>query len=102
MAGLPPFMYQALLSAESKVEGEAMDFLQRARCFALELKRQVEVYGAIPAAMPKRANHYRAQVLVQGESRKRLQEFLREWKPQLDLMVTKRIRWSLEVDPIEF
>ncbi|MEK7811050.1 MAG: hypothetical protein AAB278_04450 [Pseudomonadota bacterium] len=52
--------------------------------------------------MPKRANHYRAQVLVQGESRKRLQEFLREWKPQLDLMVTKRIRWSLEVDPIEF
>ncbi len=102
MAGLPPFMYQALLSAESKVESEAMDFLQRARCFALELKRQVEVYGAIPAAMPKRANHYRAQVLVQGESRKRLQEFLREWKPQLDLMVTKRIRWSLEVDPIEF
>ncbi len=102
MAGFPPFMFQVLLSAESKIEGEAMAFLQRARSVAVELKRQVDVYGAIPAAMPKRANHYRAQLLVQGESRKRLQEFLRAWKPQLDQMVTKQIRWSLEVDPMEF
>jgi len=50
----------------------------------------IEVYGVDPAAMPKRANHYRAQLLVQSDKRKALGEFLRAWKPMLD------------VDPMEF
>ncbi len=100
-AGFPPFMFQVLLSAEAKQEGEAMGFLKQARVAALELKRQVEVYGVIPAAMPKRANYYRVQLLVQSDTRKVLQNFLREWKPQLDAMPTQSIRWSLDIDPLE-
>lgn len=101
-AGFPPFMFQVLLSAEAKQEGEAMGFLKKARASALELKQPVEVYGVIPAAMPKRANHYRAQLLVQSDNRRALQAFLREWKPQLDVIPTKQIRWSLDIDPLEF
>jgi primosomal protein N' (replication factor Y) len=101
-AGFPPFMFQVLLSAEAKQEGEAMGFLKKARATALELKQQVEVYGVIPAAMPKRANHYRAQLLVQSDNRRVLQAFLREWKPRLDAIQTKQIRWSLDIDPLEF
>jgi primosomal protein N' (replication factor Y) len=101
-AGFPPFMFQVLLSAEAKQEGEAMAFLKKARSAAVELKKQVEVYSVIPATMPKRANHYRAQLLVQSNNRKSLQNFLREWKPQLDAMPTKQIRWSLDIDPLEF
>ncbi|NOT20845.1 MAG: primosomal protein N' [Sideroxydans sp.] len=101
-AGFPPFMFQVLLSAESQQESAAMAFLRKARNAAVELKKQIEVYGVIPAAMPKRANHYRAQLLVQSDSRKSLQNFLREWKPQLDAMPTQRIRWSLDIDPLEF
>ncbi|MDH2917526.1 MAG: primosomal protein N' [Gallionella sp.] len=101
-AGFPPFMFQVLLSAEGKQEGEAMAFLKRARAAAVELNMQVEVYGVLPAAMPKRANHYRAQLLVQSDKRKSLQDFLRRWKPQLDAMPTQRIRWSLDIDPMEF
>ncbi|MDD4912929.1 MAG: primosomal protein N' [Sideroxydans sp.] len=101
-AGFPPFMFQALLSAESKQEGEALSFLKKARGVAIELGNPVEVYGVIPAAMPKRANHYRAQLLIQSDNRKALQIFLREWKPQLDAMPTKQIRWSLDIDPLEF
>jgi primosomal protein N' (replication factor Y) len=52
--------------------------------------------------MPKRANHYRAQLLVQAETRRALQDFLRSWKPQLEAIPTKQIRWSLDVDPLEF
>jgi primosomal protein N' (replication factor Y) len=102
LAGFPPFMFQVLLSAEAKQEEEALAFLKRARAVALELDKPVEVYGVIPAAMPKRANHYRVQLLVQSDARRTLQEFLRSWKPRLDTMQTKQIRWSLDIDPLEF
>jgi primosomal protein N' (replication factor Y) len=101
-AGFPPFMFQVLLSAEAKQEGEALAFLKRARAVALELDKRVEVYGVIPAAMPRRANHYRVQLLVQSDARRTLQDFLRSWKPRLDAIQTKQIRWSLDIDPLEF
>ena len=102
MAGFPPFVFQVLLSAESKQESDALNFLDRARSAAQELKMPVEVYGVVPAIMPKRANHHRAQVLVQSDKRKVLQEFLRAWKPILDALPAQKLRWSLDIDPMEF
>jgi primosomal protein N' (replication factor Y) len=102
MAGFPPFVYQVLLSAEGKQESDAHNFLKQARTAALELKMPVEVYGVVPAAMPKRANHHRAQLLVQSDKRKSLQEFLRAWKPALDALPAQKLRWSLDIDPMEF
>ncbi len=102
MAGFPPFVYQALLSAESKQESDAYNFLKQARTVAKELQMPVEVYGVVPAAMPKRANHHRAQLLVQSDKRKSLQEFLRAWKPSLDALPAQKLRWSLDVDPMDF
>ena len=102
MAGFPPFVFQVLLSAEGKQEHEVFAFLQQARTAAKELRMTVEVYGVVPAAMPKRANHHRAQLLVQSEKRKSLQEFLRIWKPMLDALPNQKIRWALDIDPMEF
>ncbi len=102
MAGFPPFVYQALLSAEGKQESEPYHFLQQARQLALELQLPVEVYGVVPAAMPKRANHFRAQLLVQSGQRKSLQTLLREWKPKLDALPAAKLRWVLDIDPLEF
>lgn len=102
MAGFPPFVYQVLLSAEGKQENEAHNFLKQARTAAMELHMPVEVYGVVPAAMPKRANHHRAQLLVQSDKRKSLQEFLRAWKPVLDALPAHKLRWSLDIDPMEF
>ena len=102
MAGLPPFAHQALLSAEGKSLNEVHGFLQRARDAAMELQVPVEVYGVVPAAMPKRANHHRAQLLVQSDKRKALQGFLRIWKPLLDTLPAKGLRWILDVDPQEY
>ena len=102
MAGFPPFVYQALLSAEGKQESDAFNFLKQARTAAMELKMPVEMYGVVPAAMPKRANHYRAQLLVQSDKRKALGEFLRAWKPTLDALPASKLRWVLDVDPMEF
>jgi primosomal protein N' (replication factor Y) len=102
MAGFPPFVYQALLSAEGKQESDAYNFLKQARSAAQELHMPVEVYGVVPAAMPKRANHYRAQLLVQSDKRKALGELLRAWKPVLDALPASKLRWVLDVDPMEF
>jgi len=90
------------LSAEGKQESEPYRFLQQARAAALALGMPVEVYGVVPAAMPKRANHHRAQLLVQSEQRKLLQEFLRVWKPLLDALPASKVRWVLDIDPLEF
>ncbi|MEQ1742100.1 MAG: primosomal protein N', partial [Candidatus Nitrotoga sp.] len=101
-AGFPPFMYQVLLRAEAKHEAHMYTFLQRAREAAVELAMPVEIYGVVPAAMPRRANHFLAQLLVQSEARKPLQQFLREWRPLLDALPAQKLRWSLDIDPIDF
>jgi primosomal protein N' (replication factor Y) len=101
-AGFPPFMYQVLLRAEAKHEAHMYTFLQRAREAAVELSMPVEIYGVVPAAMPRRANHFLAHLLVQSEARKPLQQFLREWRPLLDALPAQKLRWSLDIDPIDF
>jgi primosomal protein N' (replication factor Y) (superfamily II helicase) len=101
-AGFPPFVYQAMLRAEGKQQTEVYTFLRQAREAATGLAIQVEVYGVVPSAMPRRAGHSRAQLLVQSESRKLLQQFLRIWKPLLDALPAQKLRWSLDVDPLEF
>jgi primosomal protein N' (replication factor Y) len=102
MAALPPFAFQALLSAESLQEQLVMGFLHRARELAENVGSAVEIYGVVPAAMPKRANHHRAQLLVQSDARKTLQAFLRIWKPELDTLPSQKVRWSLDIDPMEY
>ena len=101
-AGFPPFMYQVLLRAEAKHEAHMYTFLQQARDAAVELAMPVDIYGVVPAAMPRRANHFLAQLLVQSEARKSLQQFLREWRPLLDALPAQKLRWSLDIDPMDF
>jgi primosomal protein N' (replication factor Y) len=102
MAGFPPFVYQAMLRAEARDENEAFGFLNKARAAAVELRMEVEILGVVPAALPRRANHVRGQLLIQGATRKALQQFLRAWQPALDALPAQKLRWSLDVDPQEF
>ena len=102
MAGFPPFVYQAMLRAEGKQQAGVYAFLQQAREAATALALSVEVYGVVPAALPRRANHIRAQLLIQSAKRKDLQQFLRAWQPLLDMLPGQKLRWSLDIDPLEF
>ena len=102
MADFPPFVYQVMLRAEGKRETEVYAFLNQARTAAIGLKQGVEIFGVVPAALPRRASHIRAQLLTQGAKRKDLQQFLRLWQPLLDVLPAQRLRWSLDIDPLEF
>jgi primosomal protein N' (replication factor Y) len=97
-AGVPPFMYQALLRAEARELQNALDFLQQAaECLA---HPAITINDPIPMTMTRVANVDRAQLLVESASRPALQAFLKEWVAALRAMKA-RVKWSLEVDPVD-
>ncbi|MDK6076581.1 primosomal protein N' [Massilia varians] len=97
-AGLPPFMYQALLRAEAPELANAIAFLEAARDSLVW--DAVMINDPIPMTMTRVHNVDRAQLLVESSSRPALQAFLREWVEILRGMKS-RVRWSLEVDPLD-
>ncbi len=102
LAGFPPFVYQAMLRSEGKQENDVYRYLNDARAAGVALQHDVEILGVVPAAMPRRANHIRAQLLIQSRTRKGLQQFLRAWQPMLDALPAQKLRCSLDIDPLEF
>jgi primosomal protein N' (replication factor Y) len=97
-AALPPYMYQALLRAEARELADAIGFLEAARdCL---LTDAVTINDPIPMTMTRVHNVDRAQLLVESPSRPALQGFLKAWLAELRAMKT-RVRWSLEVDPLD-
>jgi primosomal protein N' (replication factor Y) (superfamily II helicase) len=101
-AGFPPFVYQALLRAEAPHLDTALAVLARAAQLGRDLSRQVIIYDPVPAGMMRLAGRERAQLLVQADSRARLQKFLSDWHGKLAAETSSRARWSLDVDPLEF
>jgi primosomal protein N' (replication factor Y) len=101
-AGFPPFAAQALLRAEAASAELALVFLRDAARQANALGGKVEIYDPVPAGMARIAGVERAQLLVQSTSRPALQHFLARWRVGLDAAKERRVRWSLDVDPVEF
>jgi primosomal protein N' (replication factor Y) len=100
-AGWPPFKRLALLRAEAVQLAAANEFLESARRAAGRLPKDIELLGPAPAAMPRKANRYRCQLLVESPSRAPLQNFLDAWVPRIDELKRGKVRWSIEVDPAE-
>jgi primosomal protein N' (replication factor Y) len=101
MAGFPPFGHLALLRAESKKAGEALAFLKQAARQARRVSSEVEVFDPVPAALEKKAGFERAQLLVRAPTRQSMQPFLRAWREALLRRDEHRVRWALDVDPLE-
>lgn len=107
--GLPPFVYQALLTAEARELKVAQAFLERARVlpkgeWAADFPGldAIEMYDPVPLRVVRVANIERAQLLVESSSRPALQAFLASWSHHLPYLANEaRVRWQLEVDPLE-
>jgi len=106
MAGFPPYVYQALLRAEAHSLKKVMDFLfqahKLAQSIAIDMNHALEIFDPVPAIMMRLKGMERAHLLVQSRSRKSLQFFLANWYRQLKALAPHKIRWILDVDPIEF
>jgi primosomal protein N' (replication factor Y) len=97
-AALPPYMYQALLRAEAPELATAIAFLEEAR--DILPFEAITINDPIPMTMTRVHNVDRAQLLVESPSRPALQAFLKQWLSLLRAMKS-RVRWSLEVDPLD-
>lgn len=99
-AGLPPFAHMALLRAEARHADPPRQFLQAARETLQGMA--LEVAGPLPAPMPRRAGHVRAQLLLSAGTRAPLHAALQALVPALHaLPEARRVRWSLDVDPAD-
>ncbi len=97
-AGLPPFVFQALLRAEAKTLDKALAFLTNAK--TLLDHEGIIINDPVPMTITRVAGVERAQLLLESSSRAVLQAFLKPWMQALRESKS-RLRWSLEVDPVD-
>ncbi|TYT25997.1 primosomal protein N' [Luteimonas viscosa] len=109
-AGFPPFAHLALLRAEAKHAGPPLAFLQAAKqCLAPARAGETRpaqdapaLSGPMPAPMPRRAGMHRAQLLLSAPSRRSLHAALEAALPPIHaLPEARKVRWSLDVDPVD-
>jgi primosomal protein N' (replication factor Y) len=103
---LPPYAYQALLTAEARELAQALAFLRQAREWPAAqpdlaaTAAAVKLYDPVPLRVVRVANVERAQLLAESVSRPALQAFLPAWIAALaPLAASCKVRWQLEVDP---
>ncbi len=100
-AGFPPFVYQAVLRAESPSLKTALDFLEIAARDGAKMAGGVTIYDPVPASMMRLAGRERAHLTVQSRSRRSLHTFLRAWHVCLNRAAGRKARWAIDVDPLE-
>ena len=100
---LPPYASLALVRAEASNREAPQSFLKDAEtCARRRQHAGVSVLGPVPSPMERRAGRYRAQLLVDAETRTALQRFLPGWIAELETLPSARkVRWSVDVDPQE-
>ena len=102
MAAMPPFTHQALLRAEARTQEAAQAFLQAACELAAPLLAgtSITLYAPVPMPMQRVANVERAQLLIEADDRRQLQQFLPRWRAAFaNLRSPGLLRWALDVDP---
>ncbi|GGY28769.1 primosomal protein N' [Rhodanobacter panaciterrae] len=98
---LPPYSHQVLLRADAPQREQVDAFLAAAHA-ALPINAPLQIAGPMPAPMPLRAGRHRGQLLLEAASRSTLHGMLRSWQLALiALPSARRVRWSLDVDPID-
>jgi primosomal protein N' (replication factor Y) (superfamily II helicase) len=110
-ANMPPFSFHVLLKAQAKVAQEVMAWLDAARTQAQNIASnmaqqakqegiELKIYLPVPMPVARVAHLERAQLLIESNSRSSLHELLGIWIPQLQTQKS-RVRWQVEVDPLE-
>ncbi|HAC32943.1 MAG TPA: primosomal protein N' [Gammaproteobacteria bacterium] len=100
LTAFPPYSYLALIRAEAPSQETATQALGQL-VETVPTIPNVEWWGPVRAPKPKRAGQFRAQLLLQSQSRSRLHEQLEQAINLLESPAMRKIRWSVDVDPID-
>jgi primosomal protein N' (replication factor Y) len=97
----PPFSRLAVIRASATSPEEALAFLTEARGLA-GAAPAVKLLGPVPAAMARRAGRFHSQLLLESADRGALHRLLGGWLARIaELPSARRVRWALDVDPID-
>jgi primosomal protein N' (replication factor Y) len=115
----PPFSRLALLRAEARQVERLDEFLGAAASLATgngmgkgtgksanvaagAHGSGIRILGPATALLARRADHFRAHLLIEADERQALQRFLSRWLPAVEgLTAPSGLRWSIDVDPLE-
>lgn len=99
----PPFTRLALLRSAAHRQADAHHFLDVARRhIESQPAAALRILGPVDAPMARKAGRYRAQLLLQSSDRATLHNTLRYLRPALEVdPAARKVRWSIDVDPIE-
>jgi primosomal protein N' (replication factor Y) len=99
-ARLPPAAAMALLRAEAHDAERARGFLSQAA--GLFRRSGVEIAGPVPAILSRRGGYWRFQLWLQADSRLALSTAIGARLEALHaLKSARRVRWHVDVDPLE-
>ena len=102
---LPPYTSHIIVRAEDHDNQQAPLFLQQLRNLleASPLKDDsLWVMGPVPALQSKRGGRFRWQLLLQHPTRRVLQQLMKSSLPLIGtLPQTRKVKWTLDVDPID-
>ena len=100
---LPPFTFSAILNVESKQFKYGEIFINDVARYAQSLLKKVTIYDPLRPTIERVKGYERFQLFFQANNRTDLQNLIKQLIIFLrghDLV--NRIKWSLDVDPIEF
>lgn len=103
ITAFPPFAYLALLRAEASQYAVVQQFLSDAMAWGRDLSNEVMIYDPLRPQMEKLKGMERGHLLFQAKQRNVLQVLLQNLVHQLRAHpLSSKVRWSVDVDPIEF
>ena len=99
----PPTSYFALLKAEASDFNQVNQFLSKAANLARSISNEVTIYDPVRPQMERLKSMERGHLMLQASSRQALQRLLKAWMPQIRAeKLANKIRWALDIDPLEF
>lgn len=97
---MPPYVYQALLYAKSSTLAQSLGFLNAVVNVAQSIDNlNVRVYDPVPMNIVRINKMERAQLLVESDSRARLNRMLHYL--QSNVKAWNGVTWGIEVDPFD-
>jgi primosomal protein N' (replication factor Y) len=100
---LPPYTSMLLIRARANQIDMTQNFLQGVKNLISKYQLPaLTIHGPIPALMERKAGMYQSQLILFSQHRKSIQQNLANWTTDITaLPLAKRIRWNIEVDPLE-
>jgi primosomal protein N' (replication factor Y) len=100
-AGLPPHGALGVIRCDSQDRQEGLGFLSQIRT-SIAAPRGAQIIGPLSAAMARRKNRYRSQLVISAGSRSMLAKVMADLITAAEAARhSHRLSWSVDIDPYE-